>query len=127
MYALLPKADICGAAIFDHSITWSARASIQRNALAGKTKSRYPPVERLAASEALLDFESTCSNPSINLKYSGPSLLISASACLVSVSTAQTELVKGVFATAVAALAYISPIILAWSLNEFNCAFMNSV
>src|SRR5262249_40708086 len=81
--------------------------------LAGKTKSRDRPAERLAASEALLDFESTCSNPSINLKYSGPSLSISASACLVSVSTAQTELVKGVFATAVAALAYISPIILA--------------
>src|SRR6516225_11548380 len=36
---------------------------------------------------ASLDFGSTSSNPSINLKYSGPSLSISASACLVSVST----------------------------------------
>jgi hypothetical protein len=35
---------------------------------------------------ASLDFGSTRSNPSINLKYSGPSLSISASACLVSVS-----------------------------------------
>jgi hypothetical protein len=38
-------------------------------------------------SSASLDFGSTCSNPSINLKYSGPSLSISASACLVSIST----------------------------------------
>jgi hypothetical protein len=36
---------------------------------------------------ASLDFGSTSSNPSINLKYSGPSLSISALACLVSVST----------------------------------------
>ena len=38
-------------------------------------------------SSASLDFGSTCSNPSINLKYSGPSLSISASACLMNVST----------------------------------------
>jgi hypothetical protein len=38
-------------------------------------------------SSASLDFGSTRSNPSINLKYSGPSLSISASACLVSIST----------------------------------------
>ena len=36
---------------------------------------------------ASLELGSTCSNPSINLKYSGPSLSISASACLVNVST----------------------------------------
>ena len=41
--------------------------------------------------------------------------------------TDQTDVVKGAFATAVAAFAYISPIIFAWSLNEFNCAFINSV
>src|SRR5437764_2062367 len=36
---------------------------------------------------ASLDFGSTSSNPSINLKYSGPSLLSSDSACLLSASS----------------------------------------
>src|SRR5262249_53628122 len=42
---------------------------------------------------ASLDFGSTFSNPSINLKYSGPSLSISASACLVSISTVLVSVV----------------------------------
>jgi hypothetical protein len=56
-------------------------------------------VQRLSSSESIdikslpsLEFGSTCSNPSIILEYSGPSLSINASACLPSVSTVLVSL-----------------------------------
>jgi hypothetical protein len=83
------KSFTCG---FVTEVDWKIKAFAIEHALGNKAVEPYL-VQLLSSSESMdmnssasLDFGSTCSNPSINLKYSGPSLSISASACLVSIS-----------------------------------------